>query len=86
MNEITPKKLMKYFIVKLDKVREWDFKDYMFFVLESLWQTVLPFVAGVFFAQTRQFYWVIFLILPIYFKFQIDRGFWAKKEKKIFFK
>ena len=81
-----PKKLLKYFVVKLDKIKEWNLKDYLFFVIEALWQTCIPFVAGVLFSQTQQLYWIVFLILPIYFKFKVDRGFYAKKEKKIYFR
>ena len=72
------KRILTYFELPIEDASKWEFKDYMLFVLESLYSTVFPFVAGMLLISKKQFIWIFMLILPIYFKFKID----SKKTKK----
>jgi len=80
------KKYLKYFELTIDKARDWDWKDYLLFVIESLYQTVFPFVAGAVMVQRQDLIWFFMLILPIYFRLNIQKRETRTKKKKIFIK
>ena len=73
------KKLLKYFELPIEEISQWDTKDYILFVLESLYTTVFPFFAGMLLVYRGELIWIFMLILPIYFRLNIEKN---KKEKK----
>lgn len=81
-----PKKYLKYFELTIEKARDWDWKDYLLFVIESLYQTVFPFVAGAVMVQRQDLIWFFMLVLPIYFRLNIQKRETRTRRKKIFIK
>jgi len=80
------KKYLKYFEFAVEKAKDWDWKDYVLFVIESLYQTVFPFVAGAVMVQRQELIWFFMLILPIYFRLNIQKKETRSRKKKIFVK
>ena len=76
------KGLKKYFEIIIDDVVDWSWKEYIVFVIESLYSTVFPFIAGMLLVKRNEPVWIFMLILPIYFKMKISRKFDTKKKKK----
>jgi hypothetical protein len=83
--ETSDLKVVKYFTIPIVNAREWDWRDYLLFVIESLYTTVFPFCAGMLLVQRQELIWLLMLILPIYFKFSVERKF-TQKTKKLFIK
>jgi len=81
--EIEPKKFLKYFEVTLNESRDWVLKDWILFVLETFYETLLPFIAGAMLVARQQILWVVFLILPISIRLKIAKK-GDKKVKKYF--
>ena len=80
-------KYLKYFIIPLEDARNWDWKDYTLFVVETLWTTVFPFISGMLLVARKQIIWIFMLILPIYFKIYIEKKIHEnRRNKKIFVK
>ena len=79
-------KLFKYFELPIQEVKEWDWKDYLVFVLESLYTTVFPFIGGMLLVQRRQMIWIFMLVLPIYFRLNIMKKLTEKRQKRIYVK
>lgn len=79
--------VLKYFEIALDEARSWGWGEYGLFVVESLYTTVLPFIAGTELVATGQLFWIIFLILPIILRMNVlkklDK---RRKTKKIYVK
>ena len=73
------KKVLKYFELSFPASKEWVWQDYAMFVLSSLYSTVFPFVAGMLLVQRQQLVWVLMIVLPIYFRFKIEK---QKKPRK----
>ena len=80
------KNYLKYFEFTVEKARDWDWKDYVLFVIESLYQTVFPFIAGAVMVQRQELVWFFMLLLPIYFRLKIERKETRSRRKKIFVK
>lgn len=80
------KKYMKYFELTIDKAGDWDWKDYIVFVLESMYQTVFPFVAGAVMVHRQELVWFLMLIIPIYFRLNIKKKETRTRRKKLFVK
>lgn len=76
------KKYLKYFTIPLDDAREWDFKDYIAFLIEALWMTVFPFVAGMLLVARKQLVWLLMLVLPIYFRIKVQKKLDRRKSMK----
>lgn len=79
------KKLLKYFEIQLDNAREWKLKDYLLFIIETLWSTIFPFLGGMMLVAKKQPQWIILLILPIYFKIKIEQKYNEELRKKRIF-
>lgn len=79
--------VLTYFEVALSEARTWTWKEYVFFIIESLYTTVLPFFAGMRLVATWQIGYLIFLILPIILRLNVLKKFDERKKKqKIFIK
>jgi len=78
-------RILKYFELPIEEVRQWGWKDYLVFVLENLYSTVFPFIAGMLLVDRRQLIWLFMLILPIYFKLNILKND-DKRLKRIYIK
>lgn len=76
---------LKYFEVTIGKAREWGFRDWILFVIESLYSTVFPFIAGMLFVKRQELVWIMMLILPIYFRLQLSKK-ETPKTRKIYVK
>lgn len=85
-NKKKPRKYLKYFELTVEQAQDWNWKDYLLFLMESLYQTVFPFFAGAIMVHRRELVWFLMLIIPIYFKLRIDRGDNKKKSKKLYVK
>lgn len=81
-----PPKILKYFELPIQEARDWEAKDYVFFVIESLYTTVFPFVAGMLLVDRRQLIWGLMLILPIYLRLTILKKLDGKQNKRIYIK
>ena len=68
-----PTKYLKYFDIPLENAREWEWKDYVVFIIETFWMTIFPFFAGMLLVSKKQILWIFMLILPIYFKIKIEQ-------------
>jgi len=80
------KKYMKYFELSIEGAGDWGWRGYTVFVLESLYQTVFPFVAGMLLVNRRELIWLFMLALPIYFRFNIEKRDTKNRKKRIFIK
>lgn len=78
------KKLLKYFELPIEEIRDWDTRDYLLFVLDSLYTTVFPFIAGMLLIYRREIIWIFMLVLPIYFKLRIEKK--QTRKKRIYVK
>jgi hypothetical protein len=78
--------VMKYFELPIQEVRKWRWKDYVFFIVETMYSTVLPFVAGMLLVRKQQLYWILFLVLPIYLRLTIVKNLESKIKKRIYIK
>lgn len=78
------KKLLKYFELNVDEVAEWTAKDYFLFVIESLYTTIFPFIAGMLLVYRRELIWILMLVFPVYFKLKIDKQ--KKRKKRVYIK
>lgn len=78
------KKLLKYFELPIDEIKEWDSRDYILFVLDSLYTTVFPFISGMLLIYRREIIWIFMLVLPIYFKLRIEKK--QTRKKRIYVK
>jgi len=67
------KKVLKYFELPIEEMAEWTWKDYLLFVIESLYTTVFPFVAGMLMVYRQELIWLFMLVLPIYFRMNIQK-------------
>lgn len=76
------KKIEKYFEITIAEAREWTVWDWIFFCIETMYSTVLPFLGGMLFVTQHKLYWLGFLILPVYLKFKITKRFSTKKKIK----
>jgi len=74
------KKVLKYFELPIDEMAKWTWKDYLLFVIESLYTTVFPFIAGMLMVYRQELIWLFMLVLPIYFRLNIEKK--NKKRKK----
>jgi hypothetical protein len=79
-------KILKYFELPIEEVKEWGWKDYLIFVVESLYTTVFPFIAGMLLVSRQQVIWIFMLVLPIYFRITILKRFDSKRNKRIYVK
>ena len=70
------KKVLKYFELTFPAGKEWQWQDYVMFVISSLYQTIFPFIGGMLLVQRQELVWIFMLIMPIYFRFRLE-----KKEK-----
>ena len=77
------KKILKYFELGVE-VGEWTYKEYVLFVLESLYTTVFPFIAGMLLVSRYELVWILMLVLPIYFKLKIDKK--KTRKKRVYVK
>ena len=80
------KTVLKYFELPIDEVRNWDWKDYMVFVIESLYTTVFPFIAGMLLVRRNELVWILMLFLPIYFRLNILKKMDSKRKKRVYVK
>lgn len=80
------KKPIKYFEFTVGDARNWDWKDYILFLIESLYQTIFPFCAGMLLVYRGEIVWLFMLILPVYFRLQIQKKESGKLTKKIYIK
>jgi hypothetical protein len=76
------KRLLKYFELKVDEIPEWTVKEYVLFLIEALYSTVFPFIAGMLLVYRRELVWVLMLVFPIYFKMRIDKS--KPRKKRIY--
>lgn len=84
---VIQKKIEKYFEITIAEARQWNIWDWIFFCIETLYSTVLPFLTGMMFVTTKKLYWLFGLIFPVYLKFKITKRFnTAKKTKKVYVK
>jgi hypothetical protein len=81
---MSKKKLLKYFELPIEEIKEWGFIEYIVFVLESLYSTVFPFFAGMLLVYRKELVWILMLILPIYFKLNIEKK--KKSRRRIYIK
>jgi len=80
------KTVLKYFELPIDEVRNWDWKDYMVFVIESLYTTVFPFISGMLLVRRNELVWILMLFLPIYFRLNILKKMDSKRKKRVYVK
>lgn len=78
------KRFLKYFELPIEEAKKWDYIDWFLFVVESLYTTVFPFIAGVLLAKKEQLIWILFLILPIYFRMKVLKSTENKRRKRIY--
>jgi len=78
------KKILKYFELPIEEIAEWHWIDYFLFVIESLYSTVFPFVAGMLLVYRREIIWLAMLVLPIYFRLNIERKHLKKRKKRLY--
>lgn len=88
MIKMKPKKttVLKYFELPIPDARDWDWRNYVVFVIESLYTTVFPFIAGMLLVYRRELIWIAMLFLPIYFRLNIQKKEETKKKKRIYVK
>jgi hypothetical protein len=79
-------KIMKYFELPIQEVKEWGWKDYLVFVVESFYTTVFPFIAGMLLVKRQELIWIFMLVLPIYFRLTILKKFDNKRNKRLYIK
>jgi hypothetical protein len=79
-------KIIKYFELPLQEIKTWGWKEYLLFVIESLYTTVFPFIAGTLMVQRNQPIWVLMLILPIYFRLSVLKKYDKTRSKRIYVK
>jgi hypothetical protein len=79
-------KILKYFELPIMEIRKWGWKDYVFFIVETMYSTVLPFVAGMLLVRKQQLYWILFLVLPIYLRLTIVKNLESKIKKRLYVK
>jgi hypothetical protein len=75
------KPLNKYFEITLNEASDWTIKEYILFVIETLYSTVFPFIAGMLLVRKGELIWLLMLVLPIYFKLRISKKKFVKKHK-----
>lgn len=80
------RKILKYFELPIQEVKEWGWKDYMLFVVESFYATVFPFIAGMLLVSRKELIWIFMLILPIYFRLTILKKFDNKRNRRVYVK
>ena len=80
------KKLLKYFELPIEEAKEWGYKDWMLFVIESLYSTIFPFIAGMLLVKKHEIIWILMLILPIYFRLNIEKKINGKRKKRLYIK
>lgn len=78
-------KVLKYFEIKLFNKKKWDLSDYIEFIIENTYSTIVPFFIGYILAKTNFVLLVLLMILPIYVKFRIKRDS-ETKSKRIYVK
>lgn len=81
-----PKRLLKYFELPIEEARNWSYKDWFIFVIESLYTTVFPFIAGMLLVHRKELIWLLMLILPIYFRLNIQKKIIEKQKKRVYVK
>jgi hypothetical protein len=62
-----------YFEVPILESTTWGMMEYSLFALESVYSTVLPFIGGMLFYRSMSWYWILFMILPIYFRLNLTK-------------
>lgn len=77
-------KIIKYFELPIQEIKEWGWKDYMLFIIESFYTTVFPFIAGMLLVRRQEIIWIFMLILPIYFRLTILKKFDGKRNKRLY--
>jgi len=77
---------IKYFELPIQEARNWKAIDYFLFVLEALYSTVFPFLSGMLLVARKELIWIFMLILPIYFKINIEKKFRGKQNKRVYVK
>lgn len=84
--KITPQKRVGRYVEleEEEEYKEWGLLRWLMFVAESMYMTILPFIAGVMLVEKRQLFWLIFLILPVWIKFKVSRQ--GKGKIKIYLK
>lgn len=78
-------KIKKYFEIEIHKPQEWDLNDYLFFLLDSFLNNILPFFIGFLVAETKNLLLLMFIIIPIYININFMKK-QGKSTKKIFLK
>lgn len=78
-------KVKKYFEIKIFSKHKWTFMDYIEFLFDNIYTTIIPFIIGFIIASSGLWYLTFFLIIPIYVKFKIKRDS-EQKTKKIYIK
>lgn len=82
---MTDDKILKYFEIAITEARTWTMKDYVLFVIDSLYSTVMPFFAGARLVATGDLLYLFLLILPIVLKVNLLKRFdKRKKMQKIY--
>jgi len=79
-------KILKYFELPIMEVRKWTWKDYAFFIIESLYSTILPFLAGALLVRQGKLYWLLFMVLPIYLRLTIVKNLESKIKRRLYIK
>lgn len=73
MIKMDKKPLRKYFELPIREAVEWEMNDYMVFVIESMYSTVIPFISGLMLAKTERLLWLFMLVLPIYIRLRVNK-------------
>jgi len=79
-------KILKYFELPIEEVKQWTWKEYLMFVVESCYTTVFPFIAGMLLVERQEVVWIFMLILPIYFRLTVLKKFTGKVNRRLFMK
>ena len=77
---------LKYFEFTVGEARDWSWRDWVLFVIESFYQTIFPFVAGMLLVKRNEVIWLFMMILPIYFRLRIQKKESGEHKKRIYVK
>lgn len=80
------KKPKVYFQLPITEARKWGLMDYFVFITETSYSTIFPFISGMAMVHFNNLIWGLMLILPIYFKFTIQRKDTKSRKKRIYVK
>lgn len=86
MIKMKKKKVLKYFELTIEGAGDWGWQGYVVFVIESLYQTIFPFIAGMLLVDRKELIWLFMMVLPIYFRFNIEKKETKNRKKKLYVK